>query len=165
MNKIIIADAGPLIAFGQIKRLTLIIEIFGKIIAPAFVLDECLANLAQKGAKEISEAINKKIIEPYENPNMDEYQDIFAILGKGEASAIILASQLNAPILIDEKLGRKVAEKKGLNAIGTAGVLLLAKKKKLIEKVIPVIAELKTNGYYFSKELIQTVLTLANEKM
>ncbi len=165
MNKIIIADAGPLIAFGKIKSLTLITKIFGKIIAPAFVLDECLVNLAQKGAKEISEAISKKLIEPYANPEMDHNQDIFDILGAGEASAIILASQLNAPILIDEKLGRKIAQKMGLKTIGTAGVLLLAKEKKLIDKVTPMIVELKNSGYYLSKDLIKTVLNLANEKM
>lgn len=134
-NKIIIADAGPLIAFGKIKRLDLITETLGTILATGFVLDECLANPAQKGAKEISEGISQKWIERCENPVVDQYKDLFDTLGAGEASAIILASQLKVGLLIDEKLGRKTAQKMNLKIIGTAGVLLLAKEKKRIEKV------------------------------
>jgi predicted nucleic acid-binding protein len=64
------------------------------------------------------------------DPAIHQYQNIFDILGPGEATAIILASQLKAGLLIDEKLGRKAAQKMNLHIIGTAGVLLLAKEKK-----------------------------------
>lgn len=163
-NKIIVADAGPLIAFGKIKRLDLITNTLGKIIAPIFVLDECLANPAQEGAKEISEALDKKLIETHENPDATEYKNLFDILGTGEASAIVLALQLKTGLLIDEKLGRKAAQKMNLNIIGTAGALLIAKEKKLIKTIAPIILELKQCGYYLSDKLIQTVLAYANEK-
>lgn len=163
VNKIIIADAGSLIAFSKIKRLSLITEILGTIIAPHFVLDECLANPAQEGAKEISAAIDKNLIVPHKNPEISHYKNLFDILGPGEASAIILASQLKFGLLIDEKLGRRTAQKMSLKIIGTAGVLLLAKEKKLIEKVSPVLQDLKKCGYYLSKELIQLVLDGAKE--
>ena len=50
-----------------------------------------------------------------------------------------------------------------LHTIGTAGVLLLAKEKKLIKTVSPLIIELKKSGYYLSNSLIQTVLDRAKE--
>lgn len=60
MNKIIVADAGPLIAFGRITHLTLLVETLGEIIVPNQVLNECLFNVSLPGAREISEAIDKK---------------------------------------------------------------------------------------------------------
>jgi predicted nucleic acid-binding protein len=155
-DKIIIADAGPLIAFGRIKCLSLLAETLGEIIAPRQVLNECLSDLAMPGAREISEAIEKQIVTPHEGPKNHQFQNLFDILGHGEASAIILALQLKAGLLIDEKIGRQTARKMNLRIIGTAGVLLLAKEKKLIE--------LKNVGYYLSEELIETVIKQASEK-
>jgi predicted nucleic acid-binding protein len=164
VDTIIIADAGPLIAFGKIKNINLLAKIFGNIIATDFVLQECLANTAQDGAQEIREALNNHLITPFKSPTVTDHEDLFSILGQGEASAIILASQWKASLLIDEKLGRKIAKKMDIPIIGTAGVLLLAKEKKLIEKIEPIIRELKNKGYYLSKELVQSVLTIAKEK-
>lgn len=153
-NKTIIADAGPLISFGRIKRLSLLVDALGIISAPAYVLNECLFNPNQAGAKEIQDAIDQQLIKSYENPDMRHHQNLFDVLGPGEASAIVLASQLKMGLLIDEKLGRKTAQKMNLPIIGTAGVLLLAKEKNLIKTIAPVISELKNAGYYLSKELI-----------
>lgn len=164
-DKIIIADAGPLIAFGRIKQLSLLSKALGEIIAPLSVVNECISNTSLPGAKEILVAIEKKLIVSHKNPDTRDYQDLFDILGPGEAAAIVLALQLNAGLLMDEKLGRQTAQKMNLRIIGTSGVLLLAKKKKLIEKVAPLIHELKNAGYYLSKELIKKVLSIANEKI
>jgi len=163
-NKIVIADAGPLIAFERTKRLSLLAETLGEIIAPRPVLKECLSNTALPGAKEISEAIEKKLITSYDDPDTHQYQNLFDILGPGEATAIILAFQLKTGLLIDEKLGRQTAQKMNLRIIGTAGVLLLAKERNLIKKIAPLIQELKDTGYYLSEGLIETVLKRANEK-
>lgn len=163
-NKIIIADAGPLIAFGRIKQLSLLVETLGEIIIPSQVLNECLSNTALPGAKEISEALAHKLITSIDIHKGHPYSNLFDILGAGEASAIILASQLNAGLLIDEKLGRQTAQKMNLRIIGTAGVLVLAKEKKLITHINPFIQELKNAGYYLSQELIRKVLQLAKEK-
>lgn len=163
-NKTIIADAGPLIAFARIKHLSLLTDTLGEIIVPQQVLNECLSNSTQPGAKEISAAIDKKLITSYKITNEHQHENLFDILGAGEASAIILASQLNAGLLIDEKLGRQAARKMNLRIIGTAGVLLLAKEKQLIKNVAPFIHELKNTGYYLSNKLIETVLNHAKEQ-
>jgi predicted nucleic acid-binding protein len=163
-DRIIIADSGPLIAFGRTKHLSLLADTLGEIIAPRQVLNECLSNTAMPGAREISRAIEKKIITPHDDPQNHQFQDLVDILGPGEAAAIILASQLKIGLLIDEKLGRQTAKKMNLNIIGTAGVLLLAKEKNLIKKIAPLIQELKNAGYYLSEDLIESVLKRADEK-
>lgn len=47
--------------------------------------------------------------------------------------------------------------------VGTAGVLLRAKEKKLIKTVKPLISELKKAGYYLSDSMIKKVLAIAQE--
>lgn len=162
-NKIIIADAGPLIAFGKIDLLKLLSKTLGTIIVPETVMDECLIDLAKPGARAIQEAINKKILKIHPVIQDEKFQELFDFLGKGEASAISLAVQLKASVLMDEKLGRNAARKLNLSVIGTAGVLLLAKKNGHIKKILPVIQELKQAGYYLSAELVKEILLRARE--
>jgi len=64
-------------------------------------------------------------------------------LDKGEAETIALSIEISADLLLmDEKLGRKIAEEKGIKISGTIGVLLKAKKKGIIQEVKPLIYEL-----------------------
>ena len=51
-------------------------------------------------------------------------------------------------IILDDKDARKIARRLGLNVIGTAGILVLAKKKGIIEKVKPILEEMKNKGFY-----------------
>lgn len=163
-KKIVIADAGPLIAFSKIKRLPLLTSTLGELIICQAVAEECTANLSLPGAKEIKDAISTGliIVNKHYIP-VEQYKNLFDILGKGEAGAIILAKQLNTRLLIDEKLGRQAANKLKLRIIGTAGVLLVAKKNGLIPSVKPILAELRTSGYYLSTNLVTSVLELAHE--
>ncbi len=163
-REIVIADASPLIAFGKIKRLSLLTKTLGKLLTSQTVIEECTRDLSLPGAKEIDEAINNGLIAVNNDPQLiEEHQDLFDILGKGEATAIILAKQLNAGLLIDERLGRQIANKMKLRVIGTAGVLLVAKKKGLIKSVNFILSELRIAGYYLSDKLISTVLAKGDE--
>jgi len=140
-------------------------KLFGKVIAPSAVINECLSDITRPGGKEILDAIHKQLITPNDNSEINHHQSLIDILGLGEAHAIILATQLNARLLMDDKLGRQTAEKMNLRIIGTAGVLILAKKKNLILKIAPLIKELKNAGYYLSNELIKKILIIAGEKI
>jgi len=46
---------------------------------------------------------------------------------------------------------------------GTLGVLLLAKEDGLITSLSPLITDLRKNGFYCSKKLLEDVLQIANE--
>lgn len=162
-KKVVIADAGPLIAFGRIDHLSLLSDTLGKIILPEVVANECLRENFRPGADAIQKAVNKKIITIDQNTHLQKHHDFLEILGEGESAAIVLALHLGVGLLIDERLGRNTAKKMNIKIIGTAGVLLLAKKNKLIKKISPLIYQLKDVGYYLSAALVREILTRAKE--
>ena len=88
----------------------------------------------------------------------------FLDLDKGEAEAIILATESEANlILLDEALGRYHANHAGLKVTGTIGILIKAKKLGLISELKPLIFELREKGVWLSDSLIERILELTNE--
>ncbi len=84
------------------------------------------------------------------------------MIDDGEAASIILAVEEDAGLIIlDDKDARKIAEKLGLKVMGTAGILLLAKKKGIIEEIKPILEEM--SGFYLSDSIIKIVLREAGE--
>ena len=68
-------------------------------------------------------------------------------LHRGEAEAIALAKEVNAhALLIDEKLGRAVAQQEGLRVIGLVGVLAVAKMKGLVPSLAVMLEALETKA-------------------
>jgi predicted nucleic acid-binding protein len=66
--------------------------------------------------------------------------------------------------LIDEKLGREVANRLGLRTIGILGVLLESYRRGLIPEVKAVLDQLETEaGFWVSSQLRLRVLRLAGE--
>ena len=161
-DQIIIADAGPLIAFARIHQLDLLVKLFGEVAVPLPVFKESTIDSVRPGAKEILTAAEGGRISIFAVSNQSATNDFTEDLGAGEASAIHLAIEQNARLLIDEKLGRQVAEKLNISIIGTAGVLVIAKQKNLIKAVKPLLNQLKS-FYFLSDELIKVVLAKANE--
>jgi predicted nucleic acid-binding protein len=90
-----------------------------------------------------------------------------AELDPGEAAMISLAQQLkNAVVLIDERKGRRVAERVyGLRILGTGGLLLRAKTVGLIAGVQSCLSAMKANGYYLGDRLVRAVCQAAGESM
>jgi predicted nucleic acid-binding protein len=86
------------------------------------------------------------------------------LLDAGESAAIVLAEQMNCRFLfIDERRGREIARRRGIPAVGLAGVLLAAKRSGLLETVVPALADLSRQGYRLPDALVDEVLRLADE--
>ncbi len=83
--------------------------------------------------------------------------------GSDNADSVTFETPLISPIVLDEKLGRRVAANSGVAVIGSAGVLLAAKRHGLVEAVRPIIDAFTANGYGLSRELVHAVLVRAGE--
>jgi len=86
-------------------------------------------------------------------------------LDLGEAEAIALAQDISADrLLIDERKGRAAAQQLGINVIGAGGIVILARKRGLIESATDLLDSLETiAGMYISADLKAKALAAVGE--
>ena len=151
---IVVSDTSPITALLKVGRIELLHSLFGRVIIPPAVEFELLRDHSILPAW-------LEVIEPRQIP----WEVAAARLDAGETQALALALELKAgTVLIDERLGRRVALRAGLPVIGMLGCLLLAKREGHIAAVAPVIDELRRKaGCWFDDALIATVLSAAGE--
>ncbi len=65
--------------------------------------------------------------------------------------------------IIDEKVARLQAKVLELEAIGTLGLLLKAKKRNLLSEIKPLIEKMLQKGIWIKKEIIEGILKEADE--
>lgn len=163
LNQIVVADTSPLIIFGRLDSIYIIEQLFKTILIPSEVANECLQDITRPRAIAIKKAISKKAIKLAARPPKKNFNFLLDILDAGEAATIQLAVEKKASLLIDERLERKVAKNLGLKIIGTAGLLLLAKEHKIIDKIAPFIHSLEKHKFYLAANLKQALLEQADE--
>ena len=162
MGRLVVADAGPLIAFGRVGRLALLQQTLGEVLVPKHVLDECLQNPALPGAAAIQSALDQGVL--LRAAESDPALPPFPMLDAGESAAIRLALKLSVPVLIDEKAGRKIAENLGLKVIGSLGVLLASKRQGHLDTIRSALDAFQANGHHVSAALVQAALIRAGER-
>jgi hypothetical protein len=150
---VIVSDASPLIQFSKVNKLPLLKKLFKTIIVPEAVFKEITAKEHEKTIFEKTGWIKTKNIE-----NTDLTRLLEQLVDRGEAEAIILAKELDAPLIVDDAKARKYAGLLDVEVIGSLGVLKLAKNRGLITSVKEVIADMLSEGYYIEKKLIAKIL-------
>lgn len=148
--KVIIADTSCLIIYERINKLEILQGTFSELI------------VTKEVAEEYGELPNwMKIIELKDD---EQYLKLAKNLGKGEASSIALALEVeNSLLIIDEKKGRKIAEELGVEIIGSLGILIKAKDKGIIQSVKEVIALIEKTNFRISEAVKKKVLNEAGE--
>ncbi len=83
----------------------------------------------------------------------------------GEAEAIALAEVLHADhLLIDERKGRRLAQQQGVPVVGLLGVILLAKRARLIPSARSLLNRLDQEaGIYLADDLKDAALKTVGE--
>lgn len=160
-NKIIVADTGPLIAFVRLEKLDLLAKVFSKVMVTRTVLEECVGRPDLPEVPFIQNAIDRKILQVIESA---DFSGLMGEIDDGEASAISTAISLRCGVLLDDKKGRRVARHLNVPIIGTVGVLVLAKHKRLITRVKPLLDALVRSGYFLGEDLIAAALETCNER-
>jgi len=156
----VVSNTTPLLSFIKLNRLDILKKVYKEIFIPEAVYhelekgkDKYYRNISDESWIKIVKVKNKSLIKQLEKD-----------LDKGEAEAIALSIEISADLLlIDEKLGRKKAQEKGIKITGTIGVLLKAKKRGIVKEVRPLIYELIEKGNYYKESFVKLVLKHAGE--
>ena len=155
---IVVSDTSPVSNLILIQRFGILQKMFAEIIVPPAVDAEIRA-LKQFGTN-LSEYENAnwiKVIEPIDGQKVQTLQKN---LDDGEAQAIALALEINCDLLLmDERIGTKIARQEGLHTIGLVGVLVKAKEERIILKVGEILDELRVKaGFWLSENLRNQIL-------
>ena len=163
MDGLIVANTGPIIAFAIIDKLDILRAIFDKVIVPEDVHNELL-----RGGSECSGVISYQQASWIEVKKPSHLTDplLQNVLDRGEASVIQVAQEVGANlVLIDERKARKIArEIYGISVVGSARILVEAKKRGLIASVYDAITVMRNNGYWIKDDIVEFALTKAGEK-
>ncbi|TAE58013.1 MAG: DUF3368 domain-containing protein [Nostocales cyanobacterium] len=160
---IIVSNTSPISNLAKIDHLFLLREIYSEVIIPQAVYDE-LTDI--RAGEKVNHAIKTaNFIKHQPVINYQLVKDLQRNLDGGESEAIVLAIELNAnKLLIDERLGRQEAIKLGLSLTGVLGILLIAKKRGLINNVKSLMDQLISHtAFRIGDQLYYSILIEANE--
>lgn len=156
--KIVIADTGALISLGLVGKIQLIENVFGEFYIAEAVWDE-LRNYENPDFDSTTLQMLQNHIVKIKSPNY-----LSLVMDYGESESVILYNEVQADyLLIDDSKARTIAETLGVRCIGSIGLLIRAKQMGLLNALKPIFAYWLKNGRYFSKSLLNTVLTKIGE--
>jgi len=154
-----VSNTTPINSLASIGKLSLLPELFGKIYIPQAVYDE-IKSKKSYGFQEIDNH-DFEIVSIQGN---DYLGFLLNELDQGEVEAIFLAKEIKADILIiDERMGYKIAQSQNLYSIGTLTVLHVAKEKQLIKNVKPLLDEMIKKGRWYSEAVYTQFLKQIGE--
>ena len=163
---IVISDTTPIVSLIKISRIDLLEKLFVEVCIPEAVFRELTTNtIFESEAEVVKNSPFLKTI-PVKNRKSLEILQAASGLDDGESEAIILADELKSDILvIDERKGRKVAQKLGITITGTIGILIQAHDEKIIstEDIKNYLEQLRNSNIRLSDSLIQEVLSMLDQ--
>ena len=163
--KLIVADAGPLIALAVGGVLPLCLEMLGGLIVPEAVLQECVADIYAPGALILQDLHRRQQFQTVATASLAPLDAAFAAgMGGGEITVLSYAKTHGLLALIDERRARRVAARLKVAVIGSGTVLAQLKRQGRIDSVQPVFAAWGQHGYFISELIKQDILRLAGEK-
>lgn len=162
MHNRVIVNSTPLIVLANVNKLELLQQLYGRIIIPQAVYDEVTIT-PYASIREIISHCPWITIEKISN--IQEKKMYQAKLHAGEVEVMILAQEEPPAnlVILDDNAAKKTAKYLGLKVTGTLGVLIKAKKQKLLTEVKPVLDKMICEGFYISNTLYDLVLQEAGE--
>lgn len=162
MKALIVADTGPLVILAKIDHLHLLVQRYQTIRIPEAVLREATVLAGRSDSQQIADFVAQHIQVVVDIPQSG-FDDLDFGLDEGETQAILLARQLQCPVLMDEKRGRVVAKREQVSVLGTIGLLLAAKQEGLIPEVSSLLDQMLVHDYRLAPQLLERAKLLAGE--
>lgn len=162
----VICNTSPIIGLLSINRLSLLWQLFDCVIIPQAVYQELCADTEKHSAEiqQIEACILQGKITIYQINNSQMVKAMYGKLHYGELEVIVGAKEQGLPLaIIDEIAARKMASEFLIDTIGIMGILLLAKKRRIVKEIRSDLELLRKNGYRISDKLFEETLRKAGE--
>jgi predicted nucleic acid-binding protein len=151
MLRTIVSDTSCFIILTNIGELDLLRRAFGEIITTKEVVQEF-------GEALPNWILVKSATDKYRQQILETQVD------RGEASAIALALEFpESMVILDDYKARKIAENLGLEITGTIGVIIIAKKRGIINSIKPYLEKIRATNFRLSEEIERQALKEAKE--
>jgi predicted nucleic acid-binding protein len=153
---IVVADTTPINYLILIGEIDVLAKLYGRVVIPSAVQEELTRSRTP-------ENVRAWILRPPAwleilSPAPFHEDTALAKLDAGERDAIALAEELSADqLIVDEILGRREAERRGLSVIGTIGVLREAAEEGLLDLRIS-IERLRQTSFHISPAILAALL-------
>lgn len=162
MSKKWVVNASPLITLGKISGISLLERMCSDLIVPEGVVWELDKGSADDPANVWIHREGASFVRRLEEvPPLVLSWD----LGKGETEVISWA-YINPgyEVILDDRAARNCASSLGIRVRGTIGIILLAKKERVLPQVKPLLSRLSESGFRISSELLRAAYRLADEE-
>ncbi|MGH2533081.1 MAG: DUF3368 domain-containing protein [Thermomicrobiales bacterium] len=162
---IVYTDATTLIGLARIDRLDLLAVFPRPVLVTRHVWSEVAGDPARAGVPVLFDAREQGLLAVID----DGDPNAFPYLGAGESSALSAAMERHAAVIIDEQETRAlIARGPEIRArlayvTGLIGLLQVAKQRKHIEAVRPILDRLVSEGFQISRRLYDESLRRAGE--
>lgn len=151
----VVVNASPIIALSLIHQLELLNNLFDEILIPTEVYQEvAVRGAGQPGAAELAQATWVQVRTPAASSTLEP---LLLGLDVGELQVLLLAQEVNPDwVILDERLGRRVARVLNLPVKGTVGILLAALRVGLLDKgqALEAVRQLSREGIRISNRVI-----------
>jgi predicted nucleic acid-binding protein len=155
--RVVVADATPLHYLILIDAVHVLPRIFEKIHIPIEVRDELTCDAAPSSVRIWMQQL-PPWLEVLAAPAGTSQDSSLQALDSGERAAIVLAESLRADLLlIDDRAGALLAQRRGFAVTGTLGVLDLAARAGLLHLRDTFVRLQKTN-FRYPPSLLETLL-------
>lgn len=156
-----IINTSPLLYLHQIRQLDILPKLYGTVIAPTSVEQELAAG--RTTGIDVPDVNSLDWLQIYTIDPAATIPNVID-LGRGEAEVIALGLEnRNSLLILDDRLGRRIAALYQMRCTGTLGVLIKAKQTGYLTAIAPIIADLQAQGMWLTEPVIQTALKLAGE--
>jgi predicted nucleic acid-binding protein len=150
----IVSDTTAITTLLKAGRIRLLADLFQEILLPAAVWDELKAFHS-----ELPDFLKLRPV------NSSQRLPGTELLGRGEAEALLLATELGAKLLVtDDRKARTAARQLRIPCVGSLGIVVQAKQLGMIPSARELIGVLETKGgLYLSDAVKAEALRLTNE--
>jgi uncharacterized protein len=157
---IVVSDSSPLISLAKIGAFDLFQKLYGELVISAEVFAEVVvAGAGLAGAVDVSKCSWIEVREIRHPGALEEIRSHRVTLGMGELSAILLAREIGADLILLDDLGaRKLAQKQGIKVQGSVAVLEACYRRGHIADLRQAYDRMLQAGVYLDRDLLNRIL-------